>query len=188
MLSVEAAPETQDNARAPMTDASEGERIALRRSRLGWSQTDLATRAGVSLGTVLRIEKDRNVRRDNWTSVIGALDAGEAARALPALELDMTLGGRIGSGFASLQPSLETTRPRDLSRHGGEYQSDFPRGADAPESAAETRIRELEQQLAAEQAAHAEMRALATRLTDILATRLEAIAARLPETRGRKRR
>lgn len=89
-------PKWQDTDSLQMPEPTKGELIAIRRSRLGWSQTDLAERAGVSLGTVLRIEKDRNTQRINFDAVIAALEAEEglvahglvsAPKALPPLAM-----------------------------------------------------------------------------------------------------
>lgn len=64
----------------PGTVLTDGQRIAWRRDRLGWNQRLLAKRAGVGLATITRIEKDRNVQQATMRAVLGALDAGEAAR------------------------------------------------------------------------------------------------------------
>lgn len=169
------------------TVISEGTKITLRRKRLGWkSQKRLADRAGISRATVWKIENDKKVEHDMWLAVVEALEAGEADQSLTSLGLDTGWQDRLGS--AHPRQSLEIVRAPDPIRQGDAYQSDFPRGADAPESAADARIRELERQLDAEKAAHAEMRGLAARLTDIIATRLENLETRLAQTGSRKRR
>jgi transcriptional regulator with XRE-family HTH domain len=60
-----------------VTEPSDGERVALRRNRLGWKQRALAEAAGVSLTTVVQIEKDRGVRTESLRAVLAALDAAE---------------------------------------------------------------------------------------------------------------
>jgi transcriptional regulator with XRE-family HTH domain len=62
---------------ATVTEPSDGERVALRRNRLGWKQRTLAEAAKVSLTTVVQIEKDRGVRTDSLRAVLAALDAAE---------------------------------------------------------------------------------------------------------------
>lgn len=71
---------------------SDGENIALRRNRLGWKQRLLAANAGVSLATVLKIEKDRNVRVDMLRAVEAALTTGEAERGLDRPTLSSPTG------------------------------------------------------------------------------------------------
>jgi transcriptional regulator with XRE-family HTH domain len=60
-----------------VTEPSDGERVALRRNRLGWKQRTLAEAAKVSLTTVVQIEKDRGVRTDSLRAVLAALEAAE---------------------------------------------------------------------------------------------------------------
>jgi transcriptional regulator with XRE-family HTH domain len=67
----------QVHNRSTVTEPSDGERIALRRNRLGWKQRALADAAGVSLTTVVQIEKDRGVRTESLRAVLAALDAAE---------------------------------------------------------------------------------------------------------------
>jgi transcriptional regulator with XRE-family HTH domain len=67
----------QGHNNAVSTSPSEGERIALRRKRLGWKQQVLADKAGVGITTVVQIEKDRNVQSDRLRAVLNALDAAE---------------------------------------------------------------------------------------------------------------
>jgi transcriptional regulator with XRE-family HTH domain len=71
---------------AAVADATtDGERIALRRRRLGWKQEKLSDAAGVSLTTLVQIEKDRNVRVDRLRAVEAALDKAEKKRGGPNL-------------------------------------------------------------------------------------------------------
>jgi transcriptional regulator with XRE-family HTH domain len=102
-----------------VNEPTEGERIALRRNRLGWKQGVLAERAKVSLNTVVSIEKDRGVRTESLRAVLAALDAAEA----------------------------KPTRRGDLVRHSGEYQSSasMKEGADVPASA---RLADIRKRLA----------------------------------------
>lgn len=166
------------------TVISEGMKITLRRERLGWkSQQQLADRAGISRATVWKIENDKKVEHDMWLAVVAVIDAEERQRGLTSLGLDTQ--GQDGLGSAHPRQSLEIVRAPDPIRQGDAYQSDVPRGA---ANAVETRIRELEQQLNAEKAAHAEMRGIAARLTELLGARLQSIEARLPVSRSRKRR
>jgi transcriptional regulator with XRE-family HTH domain len=67
----------QGHNNAVSASPSEGERIALRRKRLGWKQQVLADKAGVGITTVVQIEKDRNVQSDRLRAVLNALDAAE---------------------------------------------------------------------------------------------------------------
>lgn len=171
-----------------IVDISDGERLVLRRKRLGWTQGDVMKATGLSRSAVGKVEKGKNVEKQTYDAVVDALTKAENEIALTQIGLDTPSSGRVGSPLHILRSSLETTRRPDLSRHSGEYQSDIPRGADAPESATETRIRELETLLSAEQAAHAEMRGVAAKLTDIIARRLEAIETRIAEASRGKRR
>lgn len=163
---------------------SDSEKVAVRRNRLGWTQPDLATRAGVGPNTVWRLENKLNVTPANRAAILAALEAGENERGLTSLGLDTGRQDRLGS--AHPRQSLEIVRAPDPIRQGDAYQSDFPRGA--ADATAEARIRELERQLDAEKAAHAEMRGLAARLTDIIATRLENLETRIAQAGSRKRR
>jgi predicted transcriptional regulator len=53
---------------------TDGKQIAAARQLLGWSQTDLATRAGVSKPSIVRLEADLySVKHDIQTSVVNAL-------------------------------------------------------------------------------------------------------------------
>lgn len=61
---------------------SEGEKIALRRKRLGWKQQVLADKAGVGITTVVQIEKDRSVTTEKLRAVTAALDAAERKKRL----------------------------------------------------------------------------------------------------------
>lgn len=65
-----------------MSDLSEGELVARRRKKLRLNQQALAKLAGISLGTMLRIEKDRNTQRENFDAVIAALVREEKRRGI----------------------------------------------------------------------------------------------------------
>jgi transcriptional regulator with XRE-family HTH domain len=55
--------------------AETGRRVRLWRERYGWSQRDLATRAGLSHRTVLKVEKGYGVTVATLEAVAGALGA-----------------------------------------------------------------------------------------------------------------
>lgn len=98
-----------ENQPSVLTD---GKLIALRRDRLGWKQETLAANAGVSLSTVLRVEKDKNVRRDIWLSIDRALQVEERTRGLStSLDFgDQVSRLRHGSGLSGSVHPLSTNR------------------------------------------------------------------------------
>lgn len=63
-----------------MTELTPGEQLARRRKAIGWNQRTLAKKAGVALGTVLRVEKDRNTQRSNYDAISAAILKEETRR------------------------------------------------------------------------------------------------------------
>lgn len=68
-----------------------GQGVQQRRAALGWSQMDLAVRAGVSIDTVLNLEKGRNVHLMSLEKVITALEQGEYEPVLADVAVDAAL-------------------------------------------------------------------------------------------------
>ena len=77
--------------------------IALERFRRGWTQTDLAARAGRSLGTIHRLERGEMPLLDTARRVAAALDS-DVERLFPDLS-SVQRGGRAAPGTPSAQAS-----------------------------------------------------------------------------------
>jgi transcriptional regulator with XRE-family HTH domain len=152
------------------TVVSDGKVLALRRERLGWKQEALAARAGVSLSTVVRAEKDRNVRRDMWLAVESALAAEESSRGLGALQL------------VTRSDQRHQTSPLTSSVHGASTnRENIPKGS-GEDDPASTRIRELEDRLERQGEQIQELRDMLKRLARIATKRAESGPARKNQT------
>lgn len=78
-----------------------GYKVRLRRQRLGWSQEELGTAAGVSKNTVTSIERERGYHVTSLERVHAALDKAERERGLPVGDVPIPKGGaRHGSSDA----------------------------------------------------------------------------------------
>lgn len=114
-LEVDAGRAACHDARS-MSDLSEGELVARRRKKLRLNQQALAKLAGISLGTMLRIEKDRNTQRENFDAVIAALVREEKRRGIaqqrptvsapPAITEPLKEGAADVSASAKLRQAL----------------------------------------------------------------------------------
>lgn len=93
-----------------VTEPSAGERVALRRNRLGWKQRTLAEAAGVSLTTVVQIEKDRGVRTESLRAVLSALEQAEKGPTLspPPGTTDLSTKEGVDAAHTRQRLRLET--------------------------------------------------------------------------------
>lgn len=82
-----------------VADFTEGQLIALRRDKLGWTQEDLANAIGVSQSTILRVEKGTNQQRPNYLAALAVIEKEEARRGSSGPNLSIVAG--------SIEPSKE---------------------------------------------------------------------------------
>jgi transcriptional regulator with XRE-family HTH domain len=90
-------------------ELTEGERLRLRRERLGLSREKLTKLAGVSVGAIFRAEHDENVETFTRDAIIGALDREERKR-LTKTGLDGSGENQVESLASNHQPISESTR------------------------------------------------------------------------------
>lgn len=128
----------------------------------------------MSLSTVLKIEKDRNVRRDMWLAVESALATEESARGLPSLE-----GGLRAASVPYPSPLNFPVTPASTNRET------FPKGGGEGDAAA-TRLRELEDRIERQDAEIQELRDMYKRLARIAIKRAESGKAASDKTRRGK--
>lgn len=90
-FTVESKPANWHDSRA-VADFTEGELIALRRDKLGWTQEDLGKQIGVSQSTILRVEKGTNQQRPNYIAALAVIEKEEARRGLSGPHLSLVVG------------------------------------------------------------------------------------------------
>jgi transcriptional regulator with XRE-family HTH domain len=74
-------------ATTPEICAELGQRLRARRLGLGWSQAELAQRAGLSSGTVKNLERKGQASLDSFIHVVSALGLGDDLRELFLVEM-----------------------------------------------------------------------------------------------------